>query len=126
MKPVKLPREAQQQLEELRAVETQAKETLTDFRRQLDQIRAEAAEEVEPVQSVVKAMIDDKITAAELVADAWADYERAIADARAGVLDIKARPAKAAAEIREKGRQLAKLRREVKCTSLPRARRHNR
>ena len=117
LKPVKLPPEAQAQLDELRAVEAQAKQTLADFRRQLEEIRAEAAGEVERAQAVVAAMIDDRVVAAELVADAWADYELAISRARADVLDIKARPAKAAAdEIREKGRQLAQLRREVKYT----------
>jgi hypothetical protein len=62
-------------------------------------------------------MIDDKLVAAELVAEAWADCELATAPARAQVLRAKATPAKGAAhEIRAKGKELAALRREAKYT----------
>jgi hypothetical protein len=86
-------------------------------RQQLQAIAAEAAAEVTRSQEVIQAMIDDKLAAAELVAEAWADYETAIARARADVLREKSRPALGAAEeIREKGRQLSTLRREAKYT----------
>jgi hypothetical protein len=117
MKPVELPPEAQEQLDAFRAIEAHAHATLATFRDQLDRIRGEAAAETERGRAVLQAMIDDKVVAAELVAGAWADYETAIAQARADVLEKKARPAMAAAEeIRAKGKELARLRREVKHT----------
>lgn len=117
MKPVDLPPEAEAQLAEYRALAQEAEESVARAQVQLDAIAKQAAVETERAQTTVQAMIDDKLVAAELIAGAWADYETAVARARAQVLSAKATPAKgAAAEIRAKGKELAALRRESKYT----------
>lgn len=117
VKPVKLPPEAEAQLAEFRALADEAEEVVARQGQQLQEIAAEAVAEVARSQEVIQAMIDDKLVAAELVAEALADYETAIAGARADVLREKSRPARAAAEeIRAKGRQLSTLWREAKYT----------
>jgi hypothetical protein len=117
VKPVKLPPEAEAQLAEYRALAREAEKTVARFGVQLNAITAEAVAETERCKETLQAMISDKLVAAELVAEAWADYETALARARAEVLRAKARPARAAAdEVREKGKQLAALRREAKYT----------
>jgi hypothetical protein len=117
VKPIELPPEAKAQLAEYRTLAEQAEIAVAAAEWQLGEIAKQATAETEKARSVVQAMIDDKIVAAELVAEAWADYETAIARARAQVLSAKGTPAKgAAAEIRAKGKELAALRREAKYT----------
>jgi hypothetical protein len=117
VKPVPLPPEAEIQLAEYRALVKEAERAVARAESQLREITAQAETETRRAREVVQAMIDDKLVAAELIAEAWADYETAIARARAQVLRAKATPAKSAAdEIRAKGKELAALRREAKYT----------
>ena len=117
MKPVELPPEAEEQLGAFRALAAEAERMVASAQAQLREIAKQGEAETERAREVVHAMIDDKLVAAELVAEAWADYELATARARAQVLRAKATPAKGAAdEIRAKGKELAALRREAKCT----------
>ena len=117
MKPVELPPEADEQLAAFRALAAEAERMVARAQAQLREIAKQGEAETERAREVVHAMIDDKLVAAELVAEAWADYELATARARAQVLRAKATPAKGAAdEIRAKGKELAALRREAKYT----------
>jgi hypothetical protein len=94
-------------------------------RRELDLRRRELAEkERELVQE--RAAIDERLERLELllrdrvagyghIAQAWADWETGRAEAEARYLARKKHPARTAAEVvREKGRQMAELRREAK------------
>lgn len=117
MKPVELPPEAEAQIAEYRALAAQAEQAVAGAEARLHAIARQAAEETERARGVVQAMIDDKLVAVDLIAEAWADYELAIARTRAQVLRAKATPAKTAAdEIRTKGKELAALHREAKYT----------
>jgi ElaB/YqjD/DUF883 family membrane-anchored ribosome-binding protein len=115
VKPVELPPEAEEQLAEFRALAAEAERVVASAQAQLREIAKQGEAETARAREVVHAMIDDKLVAAELVAEAWADCE--LATARAQVLRAKATPAKGAAdEIRAKGKELAALRREAKYT----------
>jgi hypothetical protein len=117
VKPVELPPEAEEQLAEFRALAAEAERVVASAQAQLREIARQSEAETARAPEVVHAMIDDKLVAADLVAEAWADCELATARARAQVLRAKATPAKGAAdEIRAKGKELAALRREAKYT----------
>jgi len=117
VKSVELPPEAEEQLAEFRALAAEAERVVASAQAQLREIAKQGEVETERAREVVHAMIDDKLVAAELVAEAWADCELATARARAQVLRAKATPAKGAAdEVRAKGKELAALRREAKYT----------
>lgn len=115
MKPVRLPPEAKRQIEDFEALKAEIADSVAKMRDELGVIRQEAGAERASRQATLDVMIADKVAAAGLVAGAWADYENAIAEARAEVLAAKSRPALAAAEeVRERGRKLAALRHESK------------
>ena len=75
MKPVELPPEAEEQLGAFRALAAEAERMVASAQAQLREIAKQGEAETERAREVVHAMIDDKLVAAELLADAWADYE---------------------------------------------------
>lgn len=118
MKESDLPREAQSLLQELR----DAKEEIEIARRNLDAEIAytkrsltEQEERAQRDRSMVHELVINRVRAIEILADAWADYERATAAAEADALRRKTRPApKAADAIKAKGDDLALARRRAK------------
>ncbi len=66
-------------------------------------------------QRVFEALVNERAKAFPLIADAWADYDRARALALAEVLEKKERPALVAAQVlRDWGKEMSALRRELK------------
>jgi Restriction endonuclease len=118
MKEEDLPKEAQEQIQRVRVLEQTAQEAVAKAKRQLAAIQEEIAEEraeFEHERNVFDVLVADKIAASELIAKAWADYERARTKALSDTLRLKGRPAaSAAAEVRAKGKELAALRKEAK------------
>lgn len=115
MKPVRLPAEAKEQIEDFKELQRELDETLAELRSELRALREEADSEVADARQILESMIEDRVAAVDVVAGAWADYEDALASTRAAVLEEKERPAMAAAsELRKKGKRYAALRREAK------------
>ncbi len=92
-------------------VNRQTEEALALRQTQLQEIVAEHESKV----AVLNALIHEKTSGFAFVAQAWADYETALAGAQADLLDFKDYPAPRAAEfVRMKGAELARVRRQAK------------
>jgi hypothetical protein len=118
LKRDQLSREA---LEQVRAVEhlgAEAKRVVDVARAELERVRQAAAKERESIateRAAFDALIAAKTAGAEIIADAWADYEDAVTRAQADQLRIKSRRApKGADALRERGKEMRRLRREAK------------
>jgi len=113
-----LPTEAQALLRELREAKGEIERARRELEHEISLTRsALTAQEQRASQdrTFAQALVSNRITAIELLADAWADYERAAAAAEVDTLRRKTRPAPRAAEaIRLKGRELALARRRAK------------
>ncbi len=84
---------------------------LAEKERELAQERAEIDERLETIELLVR----DRVAGYEHVAQAWAEWELARAERDARYLQNKKHPARSAAEVvREKGREMAELRRRMK------------
>jgi hypothetical protein len=143
MSELKLPREAEQALEEMRDLDAHVASLREEFADDLERMQkalAEARTEYGRLRSDVehraaqlrsqrrqeeaalaetRALIDalhqDKVAAFEFIGRAFADYELACAEATAEYLATKSHPALTAAEaVRTKGRELAEARRRAK------------
>jgi len=63
----------------------------------------------------MEALLQNRVRGFEFIAKAWADYERARANALGTALQYKSHPALSAArEVRAKGKEIAAVRREAK------------
>jgi hypothetical protein len=113
-----LPPEAREVLARLGRVADEAAQLRKDVERDVAAIRKKvAADLAESVRArkVAEALVRDRVGGFALIANAWADYERARADTVAARLELKTRPArKAADELRAKGRELACSHRRAK------------
>lgn len=118
MSDYELPEEAVYVLVKLDVVEGRAEGIREEIAQQ-----AEAAREmferqradIDRDRAIVDALIKDRLSAYEQIAEVWADYELARADVVARFLEYKPRPAEKAAEtLREKAREMAELRRRAK------------
>jgi hypothetical protein len=75
----------------------------------------EERRQVHREREAANALISDPQAGFAIVGEAWADYQRALAESEAVELEYKSRPAPKAAEaIREKGRQVAEATRRAK------------
>jgi HJR/Mrr/RecB family endonuclease len=84
---------------------------LAEKERELAQERADIDERLQTLELLVR----DRVAGYEHVAQAWADWESARNERDARYLERKKHPARAAAEVvREKGREMAELRRRMK------------
>ena len=118
MKREDLPQPALEQLVAVERLGDQAKLIVAEAQRQLAEIRRAAEREHEKLahsREVLDTLVAKRATGADFVADAWADYEDAVTRAQAEQLRIKSRRApKSAAAVRERGKELRRLRREAK------------
>jgi hypothetical protein len=118
MHEVDLPLEAQSLLARLRGVSDEAERLKKQFERDIAEARkAIDARQKESVRAreVAEALVRDRISGFELLAEAWADYETARSETLAEQLRRKKRPAlKAADEVKAKGQELADVRRRAK------------
>lgn len=118
MKRADLPEDARQALAEVERLGTDARQVVSDAAAALKQIRSDAQREHERltrIREVLEALITKRVAGVEFIADAWADYEDAITRAQADQLLIKSRRApKSAATVRERGKEIRRLRREAK------------
>jgi hypothetical protein len=84
---------------------------LAEKERELAQERAEIDERLQTIELLVR----DRVAGYDHVAQAWAEWELARAERDARYLQNKKHPARSAAEVvREKGREMAELRRRMK------------
>jgi len=84
---------------------------LAEKERELAQERTEIDKRLETLELLVR----DRVAGYEHIAQAWADWELARAGGEARYLQHKKHPARTAAEVvREKGREMAELRRRMK------------
>lgn len=89
----------------------QRRQELTEKERQLAHERADIDERLQTLELLVR----DRVAGYEHVAQAWADWELARSERDARYLQNKKHPASTAAEVvREKGREMAELRRRMK------------
>jgi hypothetical protein len=120
-----LPPEALALVAQVSALEEKAKNARQRVQRDLDGVREAAATERAAVEKeraelardreALEALLESRVRGFEFVADAWADYERARANALGASLQYKKHPAREAAkEVRGKGKELAAVRRELK------------
>lgn len=118
MHEYELPTEARALLRELREAKGEIEEARRKLENEISLTRsALTAQEQRASQdrTFAQALVNNRIMAIELLADAWADYERATAAAEVDALRRKTRPAPRAADaIRAKGRELALVRRRAK------------
>jgi hypothetical protein len=114
MSAPELPKQAKDILFDLGMVESSANAIREEIENLTGQARAEA-EKLARDRDVIDGLIADRTAAYPLVAAVWADYELAKASAEAKELATKKRPAPRAADaVREKGRELAEVRRQAK------------
>jgi hypothetical protein len=113
-----LPQDALVQLAAVEELGAEARRVVAEAQGQLVQIRRAAEREHEKLaqaQEVLEALVARRVAGAEFIADAWADYEDAITRAQSEQLRIKSRRApKGAAAVRERGKEMRRLRREAK------------
>jgi hypothetical protein len=127
-----IPMEATEALEEIGRAEAMVRGLREDFDRDLiaarqamdavkaagTERRAELAQQAADLserEAAFAALVRNRAGGLEYVANAWADYELARAEAQATALEHKARPALIAAQtVRDKGRELAEMRRRAK------------
>src|SRR4051794_7205934 len=118
MKREDLPHGALEQLVAVEELGVKAKGIVAEAQRQLAEIRRAAEREHEKLahaREVLDTLVAKRAAGADFVADAWADYEDAITRAQSEQLRIKSRRApKSAAAVRERGKELRRLRREAK------------
>lgn len=104
-------KEAVEQRREAESQLARVRETVDEERAKVEQADAELARDREALE----ALLQSRVRGFELIAEAWADYERARAEALAVYLEEKSHPAPfAAAGVRSKGQEAAALRRELK------------
>lgn len=138
-----LPREAQELLRDVRALEAHVESLKAEFDYDLDRVqkgleqarreyarlrsdiearaaklRAQREEEevaLEETRQVIEALRSNKVVGFDFIGRAFADYERARAETSAEYLEQKSHPAATAAEVvRAKGQELAHERRRAK------------
>jgi Restriction endonuclease len=113
-----LPFEAREALAKLRDLEMAAQGVVQRAQARVEQLRTEQERErksLDRERGVFETMRASQIEGRELLARAWADYENARTSAQVEKLRIKGRPARRAAdEVRAKGKELAKARRQAK------------
>lgn len=118
MKETDLPPEAQVLLEEVRDAGRRAMVQVSTTRGRLDELRAAAQQEIDDLERRRKALDEltrNRLSAGAVLGEAWAEYERAVAETQAAVLRLKSHPAKrTAGEVKSKGRDLAEARREAR------------
>jgi Restriction endonuclease len=108
------PQRAKDVLFDLSMVEASAGAIREEIQNLASQAQAEARKLARD-REVIEGLVADRTAAYPLVAAVWADYEIAKANAEAKELATKKRPAPVAAEaVREKGRELAEVRRQAK------------
>lgn len=111
--------------QEVTSVSKQLAEARAEFARiriDREQVISDAQERIrvadtyfEERERALRALVHDKIAGFEFIAEAWADYERALAAEQAELLLDKDHPAPKAAElVRQKGEALALSRRRAK------------
>lgn len=124
-KAFELPPEALELVAQVSALEAKAKHARKRVQHDLEGVREAAAAERAAVENertelardreTLETLLASRVRGFELVADAWADYERARANALGASLQYKKHPAREAAkEVRAKGKELAGVRRELK------------
>jgi hypothetical protein len=113
-----LPQEALNQLAAVEYLGTQAQRVVAGAKTQLAEIRRAAEREHQKLaeaRTALDAIASMHASGAEYIADAWADYETAITASQAEQLRIKSRRApKSADAVRERGKEMRRLRREAK------------
>lgn len=120
MKESELPNEALAAISRVRQLEASIESATSEFARNVEEMRARVDLMKAEVQvdrdalarerSDFELMVADKVAAAGLLADLWADYESVRAETIAEKLRLKGRPAKSAAvEVAAEGRQAAEL-----------------
>jgi hypothetical protein len=113
-----LPQEALDQLAAVDSLGHDAQRLVADAKAQLAEIRRAADREHQQLaeaRAALEAIASMHVSGAEYIADAWADYEAAITRAQAEQLRIKSRRApKSATAVRERGKEMRRLRREAK------------
>lgn len=118
MKREQLSPEALEQLALVERLGAEAERIVEKAKAELSRIQKSAATErtkIQDRQAVFEALVASKTAAAEIIAEAWADYEDAITRAQAEQLRIKSRRApKGADAVRERGKEMRRLRREAK------------
>lgn len=118
MKREHLPQEALGQLAAVESLGHDAQRLVDGAKAQLAEIRRAAEREHQQLaeaRAALEAIASMHASGAEYIADAWADYEAAITRAQAEQLRIKSRRApKSAAAVRERGKEMRRLRREAK------------
>lgn len=126
-RPLELPPEAVELVEQVRGLEADARRLTAQLQADLAGIRKAATDDRAEVErdrfqlardrEALEALLASRVRGFEFIADAWGDYERARADRLATALQYKNHPTKSAAkEVRAKGKELADLRRELKRT----------
>jgi hypothetical protein len=113
-----LPQEARDQLAAVEDLSNEAERVVASAKAQLAAMRRAAEREhhkLAEARAALEAIASMHASGAQYVADAWADYEAAITRAQAEQLRIKSRGApKSAAAVRERGKEMRRLRREAK------------
>ncbi len=113
-----LPPEAREAVAKLRDLEIAAQGVVQRAQARVEQLRTEQERErksLDRERGVFETMRASQTEGRELLARAWADYEKARTSAQVEKLRIKGRPARRAAdEVRAKGKELAKARRQAK------------
>lgn len=118
MNETDLPPEARALLREIRAAPDLVRALKSTLEADADRVRHALEAQGERAASdrtMAETLVRNRIEAISLLADIWAEYEFALAAAQSDALRRKTRPApKAAAAIRDKGRELAETRRRAK------------
>lgn len=126
-RPLELPPEAVELVEQVRSLEADARRLTTQLQSDLVGIRKAAADERAEVaresavlaqdREALEVLLESRVRGFGFIGDAWADYERARANGLAASLQYKKHPAKSAAKaVRAQGKEFADLRRELKRT----------
>ncbi len=102
-------------LERVRAgIDKEEKRLEKEKRRQERELSSLGAQ-IEKDRQALESLLEDRVEGFEFIASAWADYELAKTEAQAAALRSKSHPAHAAADaVRDKGRDLAEMRRRAK------------
>lgn len=92
-----------------------AEQALNEKREAAESHRKQVEVEIQRDKEVAATMISDSLAGFAVIGEAWADYQRALAESEAVDLESKTRPALTAAEkLREKGQRLAEAIRRAK------------
>lgn len=113
-----LPDEARAQIERVRKLEHRANEIVANAQARVQMLREDAnavRAALDQDQAAFEELTRSATAGSEVIAQAWADYEKARTETVTARLRGKSRPApKAADAVREKGRELREVRREAK------------